>query len=172
MDDAGIERRLSVILAADVVGYSRLMELDCGAAPLRLLQVAITKTRMEVYACVSLRRCVSELRCFGLLFAQYLTTSDVQVCEDYRHREHSLQPTSLRPDFEIIPDKHLTEGARVLAPHSDGLWYSARIVSTSNDIALRARNKLQVRCCWHTWLEPQPQPRRSSSPMTQNIICR
>ena len=28
MDDARVERRLSAILAADVVGYSRLMEVD------------------------------------------------------------------------------------------------------------------------------------------------
>ena len=94
----------------------------------------------------------------------------MQVCEDYRHREHSLQPTSLRPDFEIIPDKHLKEGARILAPHSDGLWYSARIVSTSNDVALRARNKLQVRCCWHAWLVSQTQPRNRLSPMNQNNL--
>lgn len=70
-----------------------------------------------------------------------------QVCEDYRDREHKLQPTALRPDFEISPHTHLKEGARVLAPHSDGLWYSARVIVMAGDDALRARNKLQVRCC-------------------------
>lgn len=73
-----------------------------------------------------------------------------QVCEDYQDREHQLQPTALRPDFEIIPQKHLKEGARVLAPHTDGLWYSARVVETTNADGLRARNKLQVRYCWRS----------------------
>lgn len=68
-----------------------------------------------------------------------------QVCEDYRDREHILQPTALRPDFEIVPHDHLKEGARVLAPHSDGLWYSARVFVTTGDDVLRTRNKLNVR---------------------------
>ena len=82
--------------------------------------------------------------------AQNLPNSVWQVCEDYQDREHQLQPTALRPDFEIIPQKHLKEGARVLAPHTDGLWYSARVVETTNADGLRARNKLQVRYCWRS----------------------
>lgn len=61
------------------------------------------------------------------------------VCEDYRDREHTLQPSALRPDFE---SQQFNEGVRVLAPYTDGLWYSARVVNTS---ARRARqDKVQV----------------------------
>ena len=73
-----------------------------------------------------------------------------QVCEDYRDREYQLQPTALRPDFEIRAPTDLKEGARVLAPHSDGLWYSARVIANAGDDALRARNKLQVRWWSHS----------------------
>ena len=62
------------------------------------------------------------------------------VAEDYRGRQHTLQPDALRPDFEIAPHVHFARHARVLAPYTDGLWYSARVACDGE----RSRTRLQV----------------------------